>query len=219
MNKPVCPLLVNQQGVRSAAVCPAICMSEQTLAVLTSAIERLTISTDRLAEEIRQLRASTASSSSQEAAVASTVVEWSRVPFPAEFTSHCALLAHIPAEDGPPEVPEFALLSCVEKLAANKAPGPAERAKAAYRAGFWASIALRTSTSYNQVQAQGLKNNHWVVLHCSNREPFRATTRRDFEKLISLTDPALVFAVFDSITELEVFCLGASSIVPPVQKC
>ena len=219
MNKLVCPLPVNKQGVIHVVALLATCMIDQNLVALTSAIERLTISTDRLAEEIRHLRINAPSGSAQEVVVTLAVVEGSRVPFRLEFTNHCALLAHIPAEDGLPEVPEFALLSCVEKLSGSKAPGPAERAKTAYRAGFWASVAIRTSTAYNQVQAQGLKNNRWVVLQCSNHDPFRVTTRRDFEKLISLTDPQLVFAVFDSIAELEVFCLGASAVVPPLQRC
>ena len=158
----LCPLLVSQQGVGLAAAFQVICMSDQNLIALTFAIERLTLSTERLAQELQRHRLATSTSDSPVPPIAAASVEGGRVPFPGEFVNHCALLRYRGAEDGPGSVPAFAVLHCVEKLSADKAPGPEERAKFAYRSGFWASIAISTRTGFNQVQAQGLRNNHWI---------------------------------------------------------
>lgn len=193
-------------------------MSDQHLIALTLAIERLTLSTDRLAQELQRHRLVASASDSPVPPIAAASAEGGRVPFPSEFVNHCALLRFRGAEDGPGSVPAFAVLHCVEKLSADKAPGPEERAKFAYRSGFWASIAISTRTGFNQVQAQGLRNNHWIVLQ-SSIGAFQVTSRREFGALVSLSDPALVYAVFDSLAEVDVFCLGASCIVPPVKTC
>ena len=204
----LCPLPVSQQGVGLAAAFQVICMSDQNLIALTFAIERLTLSTERLAQELHRHRLATSTSDSPVPPIAAASVEGGRVPFPGEFVNHCALLRYRGAEDGPGSVPAFAVLHCVEKLSADKAPGPEERAKFAYRSGFWASIAISTRTGFNQVQAQGLRNNHWIVLQ-SSIGAFRATSRREYEALVSLSDPALVYAVFDSLAEVDGVLLGS----------
>ena len=147
-----------------------------------------------------------------------TVVELARTPFPQQFVQQTALQRFRGLEDGPGELPHFAVRFAHERLS-NKAPGAEERARIAFKAGFWARIAIDTNTSYSQVQAQGFRNNHWIVLRSGDSLPFRTTTRRDFEGLADLSDPLLVFAVFDSLAEAEVFCLGASSEVPALKTC
>lgn len=190
-------------------------MSEASIRALTVAVERLTIATDRLANQLQTQISDLPPPQPRNPGV---VVESARVPFPEHFVTQIALLRFRGPEEGPGVVPDFVIESCKEKLS-SKSPGPEERACAAYRAGFWASVAISTNTKYNQVQVSGLRVNHWVVLRGCDSLPFRTTTRRDFDALVDPADRLLVFAVLDSLAEVEAFCLGASVGIPPLKRC
>jgi len=190
-------------------------MSEASIRALTAAVERLTIATDRLADQLQTRIFEVPPPPPRSPGV---IVESARVPFPEHFVSQIALLRFRGPEEGPGVVPAFVIDFCKEKLS-SKPPGPEERACVAYRAGFWASVSISTNTAYNQIQVPGLRVNHWVVLRSCDSLPFRTTTRRDFDNLVDPADRLLVFAVLDSLAEVEAFCLGASVEIPPLKRC
>lgn len=208
-------LLQNLLHSEAGLACQAICMSEASIRALTAAVERLTIATDRLADQLQTRIFEVPPAPPRNPGV---IVEAARVPFPEHFVNQIALLRFRGPEEGPGVVPAFVIDSCKEKLS-SKPPGPEERACVAYRAGFWASVSISTNTAYNQVQVPGLRVNHWVVLRSCDSLPFRTTTRRDFDNLVDPADRLLVFAVLDSLAEVEAFCLGASVEIPPLKRC
>ena len=186
-------------------------MSDESIRQLTQAVRDLTIATQTLTRELRRQQPSSAP-----APAGARVIELTRVPFPTEFPEVVLRNRWRDIEDISANVPDYCIRACRDRLSA-KAPGPEARASAAYRSGVWAKVAIDTCTPYNQDPAQGLRNNHWVVLSHAGGEPFRTTSRTDFEALCRPAEETTIWAAFDSITEAEVFCLGAEHHLPSLK--
>ena len=204
-------------------------MIEQSIDRLIQAVDNLRIATENLAQELRATRnqpepaaaAPLISALPVSSRPSSTVVleELSRVPFPDHWLEELARQRYRGVEDGPPEVPQYVRDICTDRLS-GKAPGPIARAEIAYRAGFWAKVSLTTHTEHRPREAtKGLRNNHWVVLRSTFGAPFRTTSRREIDLICQSNHKDFVCEAFDSLTEVEVFCLGALENVPPLQTC
>ena len=203
-------------------------MSERAIQQLTEAVDRLVISTDRLASKIDSLLGrvgptdtetadrvpSSAGASSSVVQVQGVVKELHRTPFPDQFVQYCALQRFRDIEEGPGRAPDYCFAKARELLS-EKDPGCEARVRNAYWCGFWAFVAIETSTSFKEkTNLSGLRNNHWVVLRSDRPSAFRTTTLRDLKALCSFESEDLVVGSFDSITEVEIFCLAARQAVP-----
>ena len=193
---------------------PDTCMSDssaQAIAELTSAVQALTLAISG------QATSATASSAD------STPGDWEVIGSESQdvriaLDSKCVEVKQRAAEEGPGEIPPILLDIARSKLTA-KPPGADFRAKRAFTAGFWARVAVNTSTPYRQADpVPGCKIQHWVVLSCPAFEgAARFTTRTDFGRAIEGDLHNSVYETFASQTELEIFCAGASAPLPALR--
>lgn len=194
-------------------------MSEEALVNLTSAVDRLTLSTDRLTGALENQGSSSAGTPSRPSSVLIAVLEPAGIPFPESFDDICATLRFCGLETGPPETPLACVQHCRSRLT-QKPPGPEVRADSAFSAGFWAQVAIECATPYRPRRRLDFASPaHWVVLRSSHPKPFRVVSFRSIALLCNQDDPLLVIEALDSITEVEVFCAGAGRHVPPLKKC
>ena len=181
------------------------------IANLTQAIQQLSLAVSRLSS----------SSSSETPATETTeweVVDPPEVPCPEVFTEQTRALSFIGAEDGPPPLPDC-LRQAAERRLSSVSIGAAARATRAFHAGFWAAVARDTSTQYhNLVPLAEIKISHYVCLSCRKGAPFRTTAAGPFA-LLCLERGAIITEVFGSLTELQLFCLGASASIPEHLTC
>ena len=205
-------------------------MSEEAIRELTRSIELLVISTDRLSTRIDRLLSGQSSGSDSlpapvievspgvPTAEIGQVIELSKNPFPAHFTEYCLQQRYRDFGEGP-QLPDFALRFAQEKLS-EKPPGSQKRARDAHWAGFWAKVAIDTCTTFHEkcLTPSG-KISHWVVLRASRGAAFRTTTKRDLEALCDTKSETLVLGTFESLCEVEIFCLGAQAPIPPLKTC
>ena len=201
-------------------------MSEQAIQHLTEAVERLALATDRLAAKIDFLVSRRTafpsepvpafSEASSPVSAVGKVIELQRTPFPTEFVTYCALWCFRGLEEGPGRPPNFCFALASEKLS-SKEPGVPDRVEKAHTAGFWAYIAVETRTVFtDKTLLPGLRTHHWIVLRSSRSQPFRTTSLKDLEALCNTKDKFLVLGTFDSLTEVEIFCLAARVAIPPL---
>lgn len=209
-------------------------MSDQDIHRLIGAIERLTLSTDNLAQAIQDSQPeSTPAAASSVPALESTapgtsvrdntlvirIEELSRLPFPAQFSDFCLYSRFQNLEEGPGPVPDFVWDFCRARLTA-KPPGINLRVESAFRAGFWSKVAIETDTIYEAREPlEFTTKRHWVVLRSSFEDSFRTTTWRDVGRICDPDDSLLIVEAFESFTEVEVFCLGASRPIPSLRSC
>ena len=199
-------------------------MSDQAIRALTEAVAKLSLTTERLAERVDLLLASSPPAASFQSSPTpeypqGTIRELSRNPFPAAFLDYCRSVSLRGPEDGPPDTPECCLALAKERLS-GKEPGYQKRADFAFDSGFWARVALDTETEYKTCTLlQGLKSHHWVVLRSTHSCPFRKTSRGDACRLCNFRDPNLILATFDSLAEVEIFCLAAQVAIPILKTC
>ena len=122
-------------------------------------------------------------------------------------------------ETGPPDTPSFLL-----DFACRELKGPSSscyrRAHRAFRAGFWASVAIETHTPYQPSDPFGPPDKHWIVLRAlAGKKPIRVGSKTDFRKFVANTpEEVLVAESFASLSEVAVFCAGAGIRVPPLQQ-
>ena len=187
-------------------------MSDSSVSDLTRAVERLSLATDRLADRI---------SSDSAPVVPPTITLRAKSRASDPDLSHLIVLAlgNRGLEDGPCDLPSGVVDFCSSRIT-TRPPGVVARAGRAFNGGFWAWIALETDTPYVQEHPLPYANNcHWVVLRSSHPEPFRTTALRDVGLLCDRSDPFLILEVFDSLTEVEVFCATARVDVPAWKCC
>ena len=111
------------------------------------------------------------------------------------------------------------LRSLLDRLS-NKPPGVENRAKSAYCAGYWAKQAIDTHTPYRpRVLPKGLKNHHWIVLRSTFGEPFRTHSKKDVALICDVSHPDFLCEPFESVAEVEAFCLGALRNIPCSRTC
>ena len=130
----------------------------------------------------------------------------------------CSRVSHRGAEEGPGEIPPI-LLDIAKSKLSSKPPGAEFRALRAFRAGFWARIAVDTHTPYTQADpVPECRVRYWIVLSCpafSGAAWFN--TRSDFGRAIEGDIRNSVFESFASQTEIEIFCAGASAPLPALR--
>ena len=153
----------------------------------------------------------------------STVGDWSVVGVEEQDIRissdlNCIQVGQRVAEGGPGQIPPI-LLDIARSKLSSKSPGANFRAQNPFRAGFWAKIAVATSTVYQPIgPVPELKARHCIVLACpAFSGAARFTSRADFGRAIEADIKNSVFESFASQTELEIFCAGASVPLPALK--
>lgn len=185
--------------------------TDQNIRDLTLAIQHLSLVVDRLTSP----SSDPPSSASEEW----EVVEAPETPLPEHFRDQSKVFLCRGPEDGPPPLPA-ALRSLVERRLTNVSIGALPRGERAFRAGFWAGVAIDTLTPYKpEAPVPDVKVSQFVCLHCDRGEPFRTHSAFAFNSLCQ-SRGARVIEKFGSLTELHLFCLGASRPIPELlQPC
>ncbi|CAL1147639.1 unnamed protein product [Cladocopium goreaui] len=121
-------------------------------------------------------------------------------------------LGSVDLRGGPGPLPGCCRQAAADRLS-RKPPGADIRAEIAFAAGFWSNIAIETSTPYQpRALLQGTKKQHWIVLRSTFGEPFRTCTWREVQRICDTDHP-------ETLTEVEIFCFGASSPIPCLRSC
>ncbi len=194
---------------------PDTCMSDQS----SQAIQDLTAAVQALTLAISGQASSPPSETRSEASAGDWEVVGSDpqdIRISGDF--ECSRVSHRGAEEGPGEIPPI-LLDIAKSKLSSKPPGAEFRALRAFRAGFWARIAVDTHTPYTQADpVPECRVRYWIVLSCpafSGAAWFN--TRSDFGRAIEGDIRNSVFESFASQTEIEIFCAGASAPLPALR--
>jgi hypothetical protein len=206
-------------------------MSDHSVAQLTLAIERLTLATNNLSAQLRTVDLSRETTAEPSGSISDPVPslprrpqmtveeELFRVPFPDSFEQHLQASRFGGLEGGPGPLPGCCRQAAADRLS-RKPPGADIRAEIAFAAGFWSNIAIETSTPYQpRALLQGTKKQHWIVLRSTFGEPFRTCTWREVQRICDTDHPDFVCEPFETLTEVEIFCFGASSPIPCLRSC
>ena len=184
---------------------------DEVIANLTQAVHNLSLAVSRLSASSRD---------NVEPVVIDDweVVEPPEIPCPEVFTEQTRALSFVGPEDGPPKLPDC-LRQLAERRLTSISIGAAGRATRAFHAGFWAAVARDTSTPYHNLVPLGeVKLVHFVCLVCKTGRPFRALSSGVFARLC-VERGAIITEAFGSLTELQLFCLGASVSIPELLQC
>lgn len=119
------------------------------------------------------------------------------------------------AEEGPAEVPdqlfEFGryLLPCSDYSAHL-------RVADAFRAGFWARVALDTLTPYTCIAPAPRVPAHWIVLRAADRKcPVRFEDLTSYRNYVEgVWGSELIHEEFQNIAEVHIFCHAARIFLP-----
>ena len=119
------------------------------------------------------------------------------------------------AEDGPPEVPEQ-LLEFGRYCLPVSTFTAHERVFAAFRAGFWARVALDCVVPYQRIDQASRVPAHWIVLRVGGHKPAaRFENQTSFEQYVrGASEKVLVYEVFQNIAEVHIFCHAARIFLP-----
>lgn len=124
------------------------------------------------------------------------------------------------ATDPVPPVPPDILELCRTRLRASTVPLE-PRVRRAFEAGHRARVALASGSGYRTSgPVVHLHSTHWIVLRGPWLEsPVRVASKRQATQAAGGTSQDSIIEEFPSLTELQVFCLGASIEVPPLKEC
>ena len=113
------------------------------------------------------------------------------------------------ADTGPPELPE-ACYYCCRQLERGTV-----RASRAFNIGFWAQVAIDCVVSYRaEPPYPGVEPSQWIILRGDHPLiPCRVYSEEEAIKLIRESEDPIVDS-FESLAEVNLFCLGASREVP-----
>ena len=195
-----------------------ICMSDEAIRGLTSAINRLSAALEsRTAIGPTSLAASpTSSPPSGEYQVCYPPT----FPFPLDvWVQHCRKLSFHGADTGPPEIPDF----CLQLGEKHFGPNPdfvLQKVSSAFEAGFWAKAAIDCCIRYSSRKPAipGEIIRHIIVLRSSHYTSFRVNCWQDFCDLCDITDEQVVYESFSTFAEVQLFCAGAGLEVPALKK-
>eukprot|EP00435_Cladocopium_sp_Y103_P044753 s3587_g12.t1 len=167
---------------------------------------------DRLQVEVVELAESIAALSTPGLFGDWVLVDDSFPPLPQqEFTALQTLQRFYGLEDGCPTLPEE-LLRVAARALTFSPEEILEKAHSAYSAGFFAKISLATETEYErQSRLTDEGKCHWVIFyrHSPNANR-RVSSRKCLEVAISV-EKDCIWEGFATVTELLIFCAGASS--------
>ena len=136
-----------------------------------------------------------------------------------EFLALKPLQRHQGIEDGPPALPE----ECLRLVARALSCSPevlVEKAQKAYTLGFWARVSLDTNTTFSESTESdgGVGFQHWVVFYRGTPSINRRLSSRVCKEVAVTVEPNCICQGFETVSELVVFCAGAGSLVPPLEK-
>ena len=184
---------------------------DEIIANLTQAVHNLSLAVTRLSSSAPAFENPKEESDWE-------VIEEPSVPCPEVFTEQTRALSFVCAEDGPPPLAD-SLRQLAERRLSSVGIGAAARATRAFHAGFWAAVSRDTVTPYYPLVPLGdIKLAHFVCLQCRTGKPFRTTTSGLFARLC-VERGAVITESFGSLTELQLFCLGASVPIPELLQC
>ena len=190
---------------------------------LTSAVENLSLAAETLSRHVVQGSSATSSTVAVPVPVAEQYSDWEVVeeasfPNPRVAQDIASALNLRAIEEGPPEIPP-ACLDLARRRLTSVSVGAEQRARRAFKSGFWSKAAIDTVTKYTPDEPLAdLKVCHWIVLRSGDRPPFRVANRADLLKLTE-KDYDIVCETFASLAEVQIYCLGAQAPVPPLVKC
>ena len=119
------------------------------------------------------------------------------------------------AEDGPPEVPEQ-LLEFGRYCLPVSTFTAHNRVCEAFRAGFWARVALDCVIPYKRIEQTPRVPAHWIVLRVGGHKPAaRFENQTSFEHYVrGASDNVLIYEAFQNIAEVHIFCHAARIFLP-----
>ena len=179
---------------------------------LTAAVQQLTLATQSLASAISTEGPPGTCSSDLAIAI---IKDSYYIPEAVEVNR---LFGHRTAEEGPPDLPD-----CLKEKVVNTlfyiSGDPGLRGRLAFSLGFWAKVALETHTGFEcDTPTTGSVVCHWVVLRSSYKVPFRLDNFPDFQRFVGTPTRDIVYQTFQTLCEVEIFCVGAGLPVPPLWR-
>lgn len=119
------------------------------------------------------------------------------------------------AEDGLPEVPEQ-LLEFGRYCLPVSTFTAHSRVFEAFRAGFWARVALDCVVPYHRIEQAPRVPAHWIVLRVGgHKAPARFENQTSFEQYVrGASDNVLIYEAFQNIAEVHIFCHAARIFLP-----
>lgn len=116
------------------------------------------------------------------------------------------------------KIPQFCLDLAKHRLT-GASIGYSARAERAFLAGRKAKQALYFGGAYRQEGGIGLQPAHWIVVQSAKcQEIRRVTSKKDFNLLVAPGDNEAIWEQFPSITELQIFCVGLGTPIPPLVR-
>ena len=187
---------------------------QEDLRALTQAIQALTLAVEGQPSESSPL-------AQRPSRPVSTLEGWQLVEdsapiagAPLDFTQKEPVILF---EEGPPDTPQFCYDLAKKRLSSAKA-NAADRARAAYVAGFWARAFWKCHTDYHSDYKPGLQAVHWVLRKGEGFDLLRVTSQRDCDRLVAEFEDIVFLEKLPSLTELNIFCAGATVPVPPLWR-
>ena len=179
---------------------------------LTAAVQQLTLATQSLAAAIAPEDPPGTCSSGFAIAI---IKDSYYIPEAEEVERLCGSRI---AEEGPADLPECLKKKVVDTLFYISGD-PELRGHWAFRLGFWAKVALATQTGFEcDIPSSGPLVCHWVVLRSPFKVPFRLDNLPDFQRFVGEPNKDIVYQTFQTLCEVEIFCVGASIPVPPLWR-
>lgn len=191
------------------------CMSSGLRVQLESILQRV----NRIAEELADVNEDLAALQEEGAFGDWVLVEEPRDPLPVPIIKPIwDLLSFQGAEGGPIELPRSLRDFALERIE-GRADEALEKARQAFKAGFWCDIALSTHTHYSRLEEIAAEDRtHWIILY--RRFPLcnrRVTDLKSFQTALEV-EPNCVWEGFSTLAELTIFCVGARIRLPPLEK-
>lgn len=120
-------------------------------------------------------------------------------------------------ESGPPDTPLFCIEAARRHLSSSKAHFE-DRAREAYKAGFWARAFWACHSEGVSQYKPGLQATHWVLRKGDGFDLLRVTSQRDCDRLVRDFEDIVFVEKIPTLTELHIFCAGATVPVPPLWR-
>ena len=193
---------------------PSSASVQDQLRALTHAIQALTLVVERRQGEGSE-------TAPREATAVSSLSGWQLVedsaPISGAPSGYPLKDPVILFEEGPPDTPQFCYDIAKKHLSSSKAHST-DRARASFVAGFWARAFWKCHTEYHSDYKPGLPAVHWVLRKGKGFDLLRVTSQRDCDRLTAEFEDIVFVEKLPSLTELHIFCAGASVPVPPLWR-
>ena len=184
---------------------------------LTSAVQDLTNAVQQLTVATQALQASL-SSSPGTCGSDYLIEEIAPAYEPERLGEVQAVLSQHTPELGPLEIP-FWLAGHIHQKFGVSELGLESQLLRIFSAGYWARYSLDTQVDFvAERPLPGSVVGHWVVLRSPYKVPFRVNNFADFKAFVHPEDKSVIVQGLQSIWEVEVFCLGATSLVPALWR-